>query len=91
MQEDDTGGAKKNVIQAIQMGVVDVVKVPLVKHSMRTLWQHSVRKMMVGQNGAEPSGRMVRRCRLTSHVDPVLKALGFQTLELLESEALSKL
>jgi hypothetical protein len=34
------------MIEAIKVGVVDVVKYPLVKQSMRTLWQHAVRKII---------------------------------------------
>jgi len=34
------------MIEAIRVGVVDVVRFPLVAQSMRTLWQHAVRRMI---------------------------------------------
>ena len=46
MHEDEDVASKTYMIEAIKVGVVDVVKYPLVKQSMRTLWQHAVRKII---------------------------------------------
>ena len=46
MHEDEDVASKTYMIEAIKIGVVDVVKYPLVKQSMRTLWQHAVRKII---------------------------------------------
>jgi hypothetical protein len=46
-------------VEAIKAGVVDVVKFPLAKQSMRTLWQHAVRKMIRQQGGTPVGGGMV--------------------------------
>lgn len=46
MHEEEDVGNKAYMIEAIRVGVVDVVKFPLVTQSMRTLWQHAVRKMI---------------------------------------------
>jgi hypothetical protein len=46
MHEEEDVGNKAYMIEAIRLGVVDVVRFPLVKQSMRTLWQHAVRRMI---------------------------------------------
>ena len=46
MHEEEDVGNKAYVIEAIRLGVADVVRFPLVKQSMRTLWQHAVRRMI---------------------------------------------
>ena len=56
MHEEDDITDKSYMIEAIKVGVVDVVKFPLVKQSMRTLWQHAVRKFMSARRLAEGAG-----------------------------------
>ena len=68
MHEEEDVGGKAHMIEAIKAGVVDVVRFPLNKQSMRTLWQHAVRKMIRdeaaaaaasaggGAGGAGPAG-----------------------------------
>ena len=46
MHEEEDVGNKAYMIEAIRVGVVDVVRFPLVAQSMRTLWQHAVRRMI---------------------------------------------
>lgn len=64
MHEEEDVGNKAYMIEAIRVGVVDVVKFPLVTQNMRTLWQHAVRKMIkvngaaAAANGAGGSGRV---------------------------------
>lgn len=64
MHEEEDVGNKAYMIEAIRVGVVDVVKFPLVTQNMRTLWQHAVRKMIkvngaaTAANGAGGSGRV---------------------------------
>ena len=56
MHEDEDVASKTYMIEAIKIGVVDVVKYPLVKQSMRTLWQHAVRKIIRQQATAADVG-----------------------------------
>eukprot|EP00227_Mantoniella_beaufortii_P011088 CAMPEP_0197588042 /NCGR_PEP_ID=MMETSP1326-20131121/9463_1 /TAXON_ID=1155430 /ORGANISM="Genus nov. species nov., Strain RCC2288" /LENGTH=292 /DNA_ID=CAMNT_0043152833 /DNA_START=271 /DNA_END=1146 /DNA_ORIENTATION=- len=54
MHEEDDAGSKSYMIEAIRAGVVAaVVKFPLVRQPMRTLWQHAVRKMLRQQQAGE--------------------------------------
>ena len=68
MHEEEDVSSKAYMIEAIKVGVVDVVRFPLVKQSMRTLWQHAVRKMIRAQAeaSAKRSGGPVKR--VSSHV-----------------------
>ena len=63
MHEEEDVSSKAYMIEAIKVGVVDVVRFPLVKQSMRTLWQHAVRKMIRAQAeaSAKRSGGPVKR------------------------------
>ena len=63
MHEEEDVSSKAYMIEAIKVGVVDVVRFPLVKQSMRTLWQHAVRKMIRAQAeaSAKRSGGAVKR------------------------------
>jgi hypothetical protein len=63
MHEEEDVSSKAYMIEAIKVGVVDVVRFPLVKQSMRTLWQHAVRKMIRAQaeTSAKRSGAAAKR------------------------------
>ena len=63
MHEEEDVSSKAYMIEAIKVGVVDVVRFPLVKQSMRTLWQHAVRKMIRAQAeaNAKRSGAAAKR------------------------------
>lgn len=63
MHEEEDVSSKAYMIEAIKVGVVDVVRFPLVKQSMRTLWQHAVRKMIRAQAeaSAKRSGAVAKR------------------------------
>ena len=52
MHEEEDVSKRPYMIEAIRTGVVDVVKFPLAKQCMRTLWQHAVRRMMQAQGVA---------------------------------------
>lgn len=54
LQTDDSDAAEREfIVQAISMGVVDVIRYPLVKQNTANLWQHTVRKMIKEKDDPE--------------------------------------
>jgi len=45
-RENDSAADAQLMVEAVRLGVVDVIRYPLVKQNTANLWQHSVRKMM---------------------------------------------
>jgi len=79
MHEDEDVASKTYMIEAIKVGVVDVVKYPLVKQSMRTLWQHAVRKIIRQQTSPRTRMRRLRAegtAEAARNVDPRTGAGG---------------
>jgi hypothetical protein len=48
--EDDSAADAQCMVEAVRLGVVDVIRYPLVKQNTANLWQHSVRKMMTDKS-----------------------------------------
>jgi len=50
--EDDSAADAQCMVEAVRLGVVDVIRYPLVKQNTANLWQHSVRKMMADKSNS---------------------------------------
>ena len=48
--QDDSAADAQCMVEAVRLGVVDVIRYPLVKQNTANLWQHSVRKMMADKS-----------------------------------------